>query len=63
VLDFKIRRKIKNWKDRAENRADWRSSINKVKVRVGLLCHLGRRRRRRRKRRRKRKSRGRKMSK
>jgi len=28
--------KIKNWKERSKNKADWNKSINEAKVRIGL---------------------------
>jgi hypothetical protein len=37
--------KIKNWKE-AKHRADWEKYIREAKIRVGLCCHLRRRRRR-----------------
>jgi hypothetical protein len=46
------RGKIKNWKGRLKNRADWAKSVKGAKLRIGLWCLLGRRRRRRRRRRR-----------
>jgi len=28
--------KIKNWKERSKNKADWKKSIKEAKVRIGL---------------------------
>jgi len=39
--------KITNWEERSNNRADWEKSFMEGKVRVGLQCHVRRRRRRR----------------
>ena len=47
------RGKIKNWKGRLKNRADWAKSVKGAKLRIGLWWLLGRRRRRRRRRKKK----------
>jgi len=33
------------WKERSKSRANWEKSIKEEKVRIGLKCHLRRRRR------------------
>jgi hypothetical protein len=40
--------KIKSWKARSKNRADWEKSIKEAKVRIVLQCHVRRRKERRR---------------
>jgi hypothetical protein len=36
VILIKLTCKIKNWKKRSQNRADWEKSIKEVKVCIGL---------------------------
>jgi hypothetical protein len=44
-------RKVTNWKERSNRRADWGEYVKEAKVRTGVLCRrriiMGRRRRRR----------------
>jgi hypothetical protein len=41
------KRKIKNWKERTNKRADWEKSIKEARVLIGLKCNLRKKKKKR----------------